>query len=133
MRYYRQPQYCNGTAWNMKPVWLALGIFSLGSGIVGIFLPILPTVPFVLLAAFCFSRSSDRLHNWLVEHPDLGPHIIAWRERGAIGEGSKRMATLSIIGVVLLSVAFGVAPFFLAIQVALLAAVLVFIWTRPDK
>src|SRR3546814_12083510 len=64
--------------------YLVSGWASLGLGALGAFLPLLPTVPFVILAAFCFARSSPRLEAWLVTHPQFGHHIVAWREKGAI-------------------------------------------------
>lgn len=54
---------------------VASGIISLVLGVAGIFLPLLPTVPFVLLSAFCFARSSERLHNWLIRHRHFGAII----------------------------------------------------------
>ena len=59
----------------MRVIWLIAGSISLGLGLLGVFLPLLPTVPFVLLAAFCFARSSERLHDWMLEHPKFGPAI----------------------------------------------------------
>ena len=64
--------------------YLVAGWLSLGLGAIGAVLPLLPTVPFVILAAFCFARSSPRLEAWLVGHPVFGPHIAAWRDYGAI-------------------------------------------------
>jgi len=54
---------------------LALGWLSVALGVIGIFLPLLPTTPFLLLAAACFARSSPRVYHWLVSHPRLGPWI----------------------------------------------------------
>ena len=108
------------------------GAVALGLGAVGIVTPLLPTVPFLLLAAFCFARSSQRLHDWLLADPTLGPPIRDWRRSGAINPKAKRLATLSI------AAAFGVSlilalPFWVrAVQAAALTAVLIFIWRRPD-
>ena len=71
---------------------LALGFASLGLGAVGAFVPLLPTVPFVILAAFCFARSSPALERRLLDHPRFGTHIRAWRERGAISRAGKGAA-----------------------------------------
>ncbi|GFM79361.1 inner membrane protein [Pseudomonas cichorii] len=54
---------------------VAVGWTSVGLGVIGIFLPVLPTTPFLLLAAACFARSSPRFYNWLVNHKRLGPWI----------------------------------------------------------
>lgn len=67
-------------------------MLALALGAVGTILPLLPTVPFIVLAAFCFARSSVRLECWLVEHAIFGPHIAAWRSRGAISGSGKRAA-----------------------------------------
>ncbi len=59
----------------MKIIYTIIGLISLGLGIVGIFLPVLPTTPLLLLAAFLFLRGNDRLYEWLMNHPRLGPYI----------------------------------------------------------
>lgn len=115
----------------MRAVWLTLGVSALLFGAIGIFVPLLPTVPFLLLAAFGFARSSERLHGWLLSHPTFGPPIEDWRERGAIGHRAKRLATLSILAAFALSVALGVAGWVLALQAVTLFGVALFIWTRP--
>ena len=65
-------------------LWVRLAFAALGTlflllGIVGIFMPILPTTPFLLLATACYTRSSRRFYNWLMNHPALGPLIVEWR------------------------------------------------------
>ena len=116
----------------MRVLWGAAGVTSLGLGIVGTVLPLLPTVPFVILAAYCFSRSSDRLHDWLLEHAVFGRMIEDWRTRGAIRRRAKVMATLSIVFVFGLSLAMRLDVAVLAIQGVVLSLVLTFIWTRPE-
>jgi hypothetical protein len=96
-------------------VFLSLGFASVALGAAGIVLPLLPTVPFMLLAAFCFARSSPRLEAWIVEHPRFGPHITAWRERGAISPAGKRAALTAfaisaVLGLVLLPFPWLLAP-----------------------
>ncbi len=88
-------------------LYLSLGLASVALGAVGIVLPLLPTVPFMLLAAFFFARSSPRLETWIVDHPRFGPHVRAWRERGAISPAGKRAALgafafSALLGLVLL-------------------------------
>jgi uncharacterized protein len=115
----------------MRPLWAAGGYLSLGLGLIGIVVPLMPTVVFLLLAAFCFARSSDRMFGWLTTHPTLGPPIRDWRERGAIGLREKVLASLSMAVVLALSAVAGLSLGALALQAAVLAAVAVFIWTRP--
>lgn len=95
--------------------YLVGGFLSLGLGALGILLPILPTVPFVILAAFCFARSSPALEKRLVDHPSFGPHIEAWRTRRAISRQGKRSAALAfvvstILGFVLLDLPWSLIP-----------------------
>jgi len=116
----------------MRLIWLLLGLLSLGLGIVGAFLPLLPTVPLLLLAAFFFARSSDRLHNWLVSHKTWGPPIRDWSERGAIGRKPKVYASASILVTFGISIWLGLSAGILVVQAVVLSAVSVFIWSRPE-
>jgi uncharacterized membrane protein YbaN (DUF454 family) len=68
------------------------GLAALATGVIGLFVPLLPTTPLVLLAAFCFSRSSPRLERWLLEHRRFGPMIIDWRTHRAIPLRAKQTA-----------------------------------------
>ncbi len=111
--------------------WLVGGFLSLAAGIVGIVLPLLPTTPFLLLAAFCFARGSQRLHDWLVHHPRLGPPIRDWQRHGAISRRAKWMAMVAIVAVLMASFLFGVATHTIVIQLVVLSAVSLFILTRP--
>ena len=99
----------------IKAVYFVIGLLSLVLGGIGLFLPVLPTVPFVILAAFCFARSDPRLEHWLVSHPALGPHIAAWRSSGAISGKGKRAAMIAfgasaLIGLVLLPMPWSLVP-----------------------
>ncbi|MWB76942.1 DUF454 family protein [Pseudooceanicola sp. 216_PA32_1] len=116
----------------MRWLWLSFGILSVALGVIGIVLPLLPTVPFMILAAFCFARSSERMHDWLVTHPRFGPAIADWQQNGAISRKGKRYATLSIAAVFSMSVLSGLRPQLLMIQGITLGCVLIFIWSRPS-
>lgn len=113
-------------------LWLGLGWLFFALGAVGAVVPLLPTVPFMLLAALCFSRGSERVHDWLVGHPRFGPPIRHWREHRAIGRGAKRAAMAAIALAFALSLVMGVPGAVLALQAITLAGVAVFILTRPD-
>ncbi|WP_102223930.1 YbaN family protein [Acidimangrovimonas sediminis] len=116
----------------MRWLWAALGVVALALGALGIVLPLLPTVPFLLLAAFFFARSSERLHNWLITHPTLGPPIANWQRSGAISRRAKIAASVSILAAFSISVMLGLRPALLVIQAVVLIAVSLFIWTRPE-
>jgi len=80
-------------------LWGMAGAVCLIAGIVGIFLPLLPTTPFVLLAAFCFSRSSRRCEQWLLSHRVFGPMVRDWRRSHAIPLRAKQLAwTMMAVG-----------------------------------
>lgn len=116
----------------MHYIWAFLGLTCVALAMIGVFLPLLPTVPFLLLAAFFFARSSSRLHTWLLTHRSFGPLIVDWQTSGAIKTRAKKAATLSIAAVFLLSLVLGVPSHVLIIQAVVLGAVLIFIWTRPS-
>jgi len=81
-----------------RAIWLGLGGVSLALGAIGALLPIVPTVPFLILAAACFARGSPRLERWLLTHPLFGPPIRDWRERGAIPPRAKLLAVGGMAG-----------------------------------
>ena len=72
-----------------KWLLISLGVFSVGLAVIGIFVPLLPTTPFLLLAAACFVRSSHRLYTWLMTHRWLGPPIRNYREHRAVSRQAK--------------------------------------------
>lgn len=115
----------------MRLVYLGLGGLALLLAAAGAVLPLLPTVPFVLLAAFFFARGHPPLEAWLLRHPTFGPHIASWRARGAISRKGKRAALAAfalsaVLGLVLAPMPWAVIP--------LLAALIggTWVWTRPE-
>lgn len=117
----------------LRTLWMAAGWASFGLGLVGAVLPLMPTVPFMLLAAFCFARGSERAHAWLVGHPRFGPAIRDWSEHRAIGRDAKRWALVAIGMSFVMSLMLDVSWKVLAVQAVTLGAVTVFILTRPDS
>ncbi|MBN1937911.1 MAG: YbaN family protein [Anaerolineae bacterium] len=83
-----------------KWLLIAIGIASLSLGLTGIFIPLLPTTPFLLLAAACFFHSSERLHVWLIHHRWLGDYIRHYREHRAITLGAKITTLCLLWGVI---------------------------------
>lgn len=115
----------------MRPLWFALGAGSLALGAIGTVVPLLPTVPFVILAAFAFGRSSPRLEAWLLDHSLFGGPIRDWRRTGTIRRPAKWIATASIGASFVLSLALGAGTLVLAVQIVALGGALAFIWSRP--
>lgn len=74
----------------MKVVLIIAGWFFIALGVLGIFLPLLPTTIFLLMAAWCFARSSQRFHHWLLSHPRLGPFIEAWQSGRGLEQGLRK-------------------------------------------
>ncbi len=116
----------------MRIVYMLSGWISVGLGVVGIVLPILPTVPFLLLAAFCFAKSSTDAHLWLINHKYFGPPILGWQQNGCIRRPAKLMASICILLAFFVSLAFGVAWWALTLQAFVLICVSIFIWSRPE-
>lgn len=80
----------------MKPLLIALGCCFSVLAFAGIFLPVLPTTPFVLLAAACFAKSSPRFHNWLVNHRHFGPILHHWQTSRSMPKRAKIIALATI-------------------------------------
>lgn len=116
----------------MRIIWLIVGGSALGLGTLGIFLPILPTVPFYLLAAFSFSKSSDRLHNWLLDHKIFGPDIRSWNENRIIHRRAKLMASAGMFGSFIIAILLQLPIAIIAVQAFCLTLVAIFIWKQKE-
>jgi len=79
-----------------RALWMTLGWLLVGIGFVGLFVPLLPTTDFLILALPCFARSSVRLEHWLLDHPRVGPPLRAWRAQRAIPRHAKIAACAGI-------------------------------------
>jgi uncharacterized membrane protein YbaN (DUF454 family) len=111
----------------LAAAWLCVGI-----GVIGIFLPVLPTTPFMILAAALFARSSPRFEQWLLDHPRFGQPLIDWRREGAISSKAK-IASVSLMaasyGIVLV---FGPSQLWLKLLIgAILVGCAAFVLSRP--
>lgn len=120
-----------------KPVrafFIILGTVSLIAGFIGIFLPVLPTVPFLLLSAFCYARSSVRFYNWLMNHKVFGPYLRDWRIHKAIPLKIKLLASVLLVLTLGSTILFIIPIFAVKIVLGLIGiAVLYYIWQFPTK
>jgi len=112
-------------------LWLLTGLAAVFLGAVGVVLPLLPTTPFLLVAAFAFARSSTRLNQWLREHRSFGPLIHNWHREGSIDRKVKRNAIIVILMTPVITWLLGAPLWVIACQVVVLSAAAIFILTRP--
>lgn len=117
----------------MRGVWLALGLLFTAAGLIGVVLPLLPTTPFLILAAACFARSSPRLEARILNDPRFGPLVREWRVRGAIPPRAKLLAIGGMAGgyAVFLLTARPDTPLALLVA-ALMALVALWLLSRPS-
>lgn len=117
----------------IRSLFLGLGVTALLFAVLGIFLPLLPTTPFVLLAAACFARGSERLHNWLLAHHVAGPIIREWHLHRSMPPGVKPWAFL------LMGLSFGIslllmeAPWHRVILGTIAVVLALFLWRVPVR
>lgn len=113
-------------------LWWLLAYASLLLGLIGVVLPGLPTVPFVLLSAFAAARGSQRLHAWLLAHRQFGPMIRDWQAEGAVSRRAKWLAT-TMMGACA-AIMFLTAPkwWMAATGTTIMAIVATWLWFRPE-
>jgi uncharacterized membrane protein YbaN (DUF454 family) len=115
-----------------KYAFITFGVIFLVVGIVALAIPVLPTTPFLILAAYCFSKGSDYLHDWILNHKWFGPPIQNWRRNGAIKVQYKIVATLAMAGTgVMIYFETHIPPAGKITYAVFVAALLGFIWSRP--
>lgn len=117
----------------MRLLWLCIGWVSVGLGVIGAALPVVPTVPFLLVAAWAFSRSSPELRERIRNHPKYGEPIRAWQERGVISVIAKIWAVVAMSAGVCLTWYLGMEPQIVAIQATICALVAIFVLSRPSR
>ena len=113
-------------------IWRFVGLIALLLGLIGLFLPVMPTVPFMLLAAWAGSKGWPELEHYLLSHEQFGPPIRNWRERGAISRSAKSISTLMLCGSLAMIWLF---PFHRILQTGMtiiLVGVILWLWSRPD-
>lgn len=115
----------------MRIFWIICGSLALALGVLGIALPVLPTTPFVLLAAFCYARGSDRMHAWLLRNRLFGPMIADWQAEGAISARARTLAVGSMGGVFAISLIMGLPWQALVFQGVAMGGAALYVLTRP--
>lgn len=115
----------------IRLLWLIAGLLAVTVGAIGVVVPLLPTTPFLLIAAFAFARSSKRLTRWLHEHRKFGPLIDNWQRYGSIDRRSKQISIIVIVATPIITWIIGAPWWAIAAQVAVLACSATFILTRP--
>jgi uncharacterized membrane protein YbaN (DUF454 family) len=113
-------------------IWRLIAVVSLALGVAGLAVPVMPTVPFLLVAAWAAEKGWPALETWLLTHPLYGPHIRNWRERGAVPREAKLVASVMMLASCI-GLQFTSTPQWLRIGVpAVLFTVAVWLWTRPE-
>lgn len=118
--------------WVARHAWTSLGLVALALGLIGIVLPLLPTTPFVLLAAFAFSKGSPRLHAAIERHPRFGPILAEWRARGAIAPRHKALAVGMMTATFAASIAASLGATILAVQAVCMGGAALYVLSRPN-
>jgi uncharacterized membrane protein YbaN (DUF454 family) len=113
--------------------FLALGGLMLALGIIGAFLPVMPTTIFLIVAAWCFGRSSPRLEAWMLDHPRFGLALRQWREEGAVPLRAKLMAAFGMtIGYALFWFGSKPTPLIASIVALFMLSAAAYVVSRPE-
>ncbi len=116
----------------LRWAWWVLAYVALALGVVGIVIPGLPTVPFVLLAAYAAARGSERLHRRLLAHPQFGPMIRDWQAQGAVSRRSKWLSTVMMSACAVLMLLTAPRLWMAAMGIGCMAVVSAWLWLRPE-
>ena len=112
--------------------WRALAIVCVILAVIGMILPVMPTVPFLIVAAWAAGRGWPRLEVWLLEHPRYGPDIRRWREHGSIPRRAKWLATSMMVLSTVVLMVMSVAVWVKFAAPAMMTFVALWLWTRPE-
>ncbi len=113
-------------------LWRTVAVIALVLGAVGVVLPGLPTVPFLLLAAWAGGHGWPALETWLLQHPRHGATLRQWRERGAVPRRAKWLSSAMMAASAAVMWAIGVPGWALAVAVVTMTAVALWLWRRPE-
>jgi len=117
-----------------RPLLLGLGLAFVGLGLLGTVLPVLPTTPFMILALWCFARSSKRFHDWLYHHRVFGPPLRQWDQHRVIPPAAKIVAVTAIAASMVYVVLFSAAPWYaIAAMGVVIAYGAWFVLTKPSR
>lgn len=117
----------------LRPLYFVFGIILVALGVIGIFVPLMPTTIFLILAAWCFARSSRRAEAWLLQHRLFGPIIETWRREQAIARRPKIVAVCGMAaGFLIFLIAARPALWLAVLVAAILGACAAYVITRPE-
>jgi uncharacterized protein len=116
----------------IRALWFVLAVVSLTLGAVGVVVPVLPTTPFLLLAAYAAARSSTRLHTWLIGHRLFGPLITDWQANRTVSRRAKATATATMAASAVVLFVVGPSTWLAVAVTALMATVATWLWLRPE-
>jgi uncharacterized membrane protein YbaN (DUF454 family) len=121
-------QASGATRWAL----LALAGLALLLGVIGVVLPVMPTVPFLLVAAWAAARCSPRLNDWLHNHPHFGKQLCDWRDGGVVSRRAKWLATIAMSCSAVFMLAVVPQRWAVGIAMAIMVAVALWLWRRPE-
>jgi uncharacterized protein len=117
----------------MRYAYIGLGTLCVGLGVLGAFLPVMPTTVFLLIAVWAYSKSSRRLERWMREHPRMGPRILEWRAHRTIPLPVKLTAYASMAASLTLMIVAGAAPIAIGGAAAVMLVGVIYIASRPSR
>jgi len=113
-------------------LWRVFALVNVALALLGMVLPVLPTVPFLIVAAWAGSRGWPRLETWLLEHPRHGPAIRRWRDHSAVPRRAKWLASTMMVLSALTLAMMSVPPWVKLAAPSMMAIVAIWLWSRPD-